>query len=248
MSERSIPLNPLRCAARGAPHPHLLPCLTRPAPPPLPSPLARPAFPPWKEELATTEFRQAVTAEYVGTFMFLFCTIGCVVFTQDGGISPARAVEVSMMFGGMIAILVFIMAGISGGNINPAVSLALAVTKKISPFRCVAYTIAQCLGATCGAGMVRIMTPALFDKVDGGANEISASANPTVRCRARACAEGAGMGLRPSPSPLLSLPTLFLTPSPPRTHTHAYCPCSAGGHGRGVWVHLLAGDDGDGGH
>ena len=153
-------------------------------PPPFRLPLqtdSRPSFPSWKEELATTEFRQAVTAEYVGTFMFLFCSIGCVVFTQDGGITTARALEVSIMFGGMITILVFIMAGISGGNINPAVSLALAFTRKISPFRCVAYTIAQCLGATCGAGMVRIMTPALFDKVDGGANEISRNANPTVR-------------------------------------------------------------------
>jgi len=43
----------------------------------------------------------------------------------------------------------------------------------------VAYTFAQCLGAICGAGMVRIMTPALFDKVDGGANEISKNANAT---------------------------------------------------------------------
>ena len=133
--------------------------------------------------MSTTDFRQAVMAEYIGTFMFLFCTIGCVVFTQDGGITTARALEVSLMFGGMITILVFIMGGISGGNINPAVSLALALTKKISPFRCVAYTIAQCLGAICGAGMVRIMTPALFDKVDGGANEISSNATPTVSTR-----------------------------------------------------------------
>ena len=152
-------------------------------PSPTPHPCRSRAFPHWKDEMSTTEFRQAVMAEYVGTFMFLFCTIGCVVFTQDGGITTARALEVSLMFGGMITILVFIMGGISGGNINPAVSLALALTKKISPFRCVAYTAAQCLGATCGAGMVRIMTPALFDKVDGGANEISVNANPTVRKR-----------------------------------------------------------------
>lgn len=31
----------------------------------------------------------------------------------------------------------------------------------------------------CGAGLVRVMTPALFDKVDGGANEISKNANAT---------------------------------------------------------------------
>ena len=167
--------------------------------PPLPHPCRAPSFPHWKDELATSEFRQAVTAEYVGTFMFLFCSIGCVVFTQDGGISPARAVEVSMMFGGMIAILVFIMAGISGGNINPAVSLALAITRKISPLRCVAYTAAQCLGAVCGAGMVRIMTPALFDNVDGGANEISMSATPTVRRAAQRGSRAATLSLSPPP-------------------------------------------------
>jgi aquaporin PIP len=147
--------------------------------------MTRKRFPKWEDELATTEFRQATMAEFIATFMFLFCTIGCVVFTQDGGITTARQLEVSLVFGGMITILVFIMAGISGGNINPAVSLALAVTKKISPFRCVAYTIAQCLGAICGAGMVRIMTPALFDKVDGGANEISPFASAQVRRGAR---------------------------------------------------------------
>ena len=170
--------------------------------------------------MATTEFRQAVTAEYVATFMFLFCTIGCVVFTQDGGISPARAVEVSMMFGGMIAILVFIFAGISGGNINPAVSLALAITKKISPFRCAAYTAAQCLGAVCGAGMVRIMTPALFDNVDGGANEISSSANATVSVLA-VCVRA-----RAHSPPLLS--------PFPHTLLHSTCPC------RSPWAWSLA--------
>ena len=110
---------------------------------------------------------------------FLFNTIGCVVFTQDGGITTARQLEVALVFGGSITILVFIFAGISGANINPAVSLALALTRKISPIRCVFYTIAQCLGAMCGAGLVRVMTPALFDKVDGGANEISKNANAT---------------------------------------------------------------------
>jgi aquaporin PIP len=120
-----------------------------------------------------------VTAEYVGCFLFLFCTIGCVVFTQDGGITTARQLEVSLVFGGMITILVYGIGPISGGNLNPAVSLALCLSQKISPLRLVAYTAAQCLGAICGAGMVRIMTPALFDKVDGGANEISPNANPT---------------------------------------------------------------------
>jgi len=130
----------------------------------------------WRDEVGTVDFRQAVVAEWIATFAFLFCTIGCVVFTQDGGITTARQLEVALVFGGMITILVYIFGGISGGNINPAVSWSLMLQKKISPVRCAAYTVAQCLGAVCGAGMVRIMTPGLFDKVDGGANEIQRGA------------------------------------------------------------------------
>lgn len=134
-------------------------------------------FPHWKVEVSTVHFRQSVVAEFVAMFMFIFSTIGCVVFTQDGGISTARQMEVSLIFGNAITILVFIFAGISGANINPAVSLSLFVSKKISLVKLGCYTAAQCLGAMCGAGMVRIMTPALFDAVDGGANQINPSAN-----------------------------------------------------------------------
>jgi glycerol uptake facilitator-like aquaporin len=50
-------------------------------------------FPPWREEVMQTPFRQAVLAEYIATFVFIFSTIGCVVFTQDGGITTARQME-----------------------------------------------------------------------------------------------------------------------------------------------------------
>jgi aquaporin Z len=114
----------------------------------------------------------------MATFMFIFATIGCVVLTQDGGITTARQMQISLLFGNAITILVFIFAGISGGNINPAVSLACALTKKISWVRAGCYTVAQCLGATTGAGFVRIMTPQLFDNVrsrSGGAAAVRAA-------------------------------------------------------------------------
>jgi aquaporin PIP len=137
---------------------------------------SKPEIANWRDEVKTVAFRQAVVAEFIATFIFLFSTIGCVVFTQDGGISTARQLQVSLIFGNAITILVFIFAGVSGANINPAVSWGLFVAGKISWVRCLAYTWAQVLGAVCGTGFVRIMTPALFDKVDGGANNISKNA------------------------------------------------------------------------
>ena len=73
--------------------------------------------------------------------------------------------RVALIFGNAITILIFIFAGISGANINPAVSFALALTQTISPARAICYAVAQCIGAVAGAGFVRIMTPTLFDQV-----------------------------------------------------------------------------------
>lgn len=58
----------------------------------------------------------------------------------------------------------FFLKGISGANINPAVTLALAITRKMSLFRAVCYVLAQLLGATIGAAMARHVSPEIFDR------------------------------------------------------------------------------------
>ena len=73
----------------------------------------------------------------------------------------------------MIAILVFVFAGISGGNINPAVSFGLFLSGKISMLTWVSYTFMQCAGAALGVYAVRSMDIDLFDDNEGAHNEIS---------------------------------------------------------------------------
>ncbi|CBI17283.3 unnamed protein product, partial [Vitis vinifera] len=46
-------------------------------------------------------------------------------------------------------------AGISGGHINPVVTFGLLLARRLSLTRAVFYMIMQCLGAICGAGMVK---------------------------------------------------------------------------------------------
>ena len=41
----------------------------------------------------------------------------------------------------------------SGGHINPAVTFGLFVAQKVTVTRAVAYIVAQCLGAMCGAAI-----------------------------------------------------------------------------------------------
>ncbi|KAH0677426.1 hypothetical protein KY285_025227 [Solanum tuberosum] len=51
-----------------------------------------------------------------------------------------------LAFGGMIFALVYCTAGISGGHINPAVTLGLFLARKLSLTRSVFYIVMQCLG------------------------------------------------------------------------------------------------------
>ncbi|CAM9781616.1 unnamed protein product, partial [Phaeothamnion confervicola] len=58
----------------------------------------------------------------------------------------------------------------SGANINPAVTFALMLGKRISAFRGVLYVIAQLAGASCGTLVAKQMSPDLFSEAGGGAN------------------------------------------------------------------------------
>ena len=58
----------------------------------------------------------------------------------------------SIALGFGLALMIGILAtGVSGGHLNPAVTLSLAVVKKCSWIQFPVYVIAQCLGAFLGA-------------------------------------------------------------------------------------------------
>lgn len=105
-----------------------------------------------------------------------------------------RILLLSLSIGFLIAALVFSVGSISGANINPAVTLALAVTQKMSVFRAACYAAAQCIGAMVGAVLVRSIAPALFDGAGGGANAVR-SANPGIGVWTVLGGEALGTGL-----------------------------------------------------
>ncbi|VAI35243.1 unnamed protein product [Triticum turgidum subsp. durum] len=61
----------------------------------------------------------------------------------------------------------------AGGHINPAVTFGLFVGRKLSLVRTVLYIVAQCLGAICGAGMVKGIAGASYETLGGGANSVA---------------------------------------------------------------------------
>ncbi|KAJ0729758.1 putative aquaporin PIP-type pTOM75 [Helianthus annuus] len=76
------------------------------------------------------------------------------------------------------------MWSISGGHINPAVTFGLFLARKLSLTRALYYILMQCLGAICGAGVVKAFEGSTeYKLLGGGANTV-----------ADAYTKGAGLG------------------------------------------------------
>jgi glycerol uptake facilitator protein len=98
---------------------------------------------------------QKLIAEVLGTGMLVFIGVGSVPATLIvGGTAPFTMAElgmISLAFATAVVASVYAFGHISGSQINPAVTLALAVTGKM-PWREVpGYLAAQALGAVLGS-------------------------------------------------------------------------------------------------
>ncbi|SEQ18292.1 aquaporin Z [Lachnospiraceae bacterium RM5] len=96
-------------------------------------------------------------AEFIGTFILVFIgcgtamTVGCDYVKGSGYILTAFA------FGLAIVMIAYGVGNISGGHVNPAVSLGVLISGGMSAIDFVGYVIAQCLGAFAGSGLLALI-------------------------------------------------------------------------------------------
>jgi glycerol uptake facilitator-like aquaporin len=109
------------------------------------------------------EIYKAATAEFVAMTLFVLCGCGTAVGSQmlqwsylefgrfnstDGHMS------ISLAFGTAIAVLAYTIAPLSGGHINPAVTLSFVIQRKMTLVEACFYWLAQLLGAIFGAAIL----------------------------------------------------------------------------------------------
>ncbi|KAL3523429.1 hypothetical protein ACH5RR_016263 [Cinchona calisaya] len=132
------------------------------------------------QELKKWSFYRALIAEFIATLLFLYITV-LTVIGYKSQIDPALGGDqcggvgflgIAWAFGGMIFVLVYCTAGISGGHINPAVTFGLFLARKVSLSRAVSYMVAQCLGGICGVRLVKAFQRSYYVNYGGGANEL----------------------------------------------------------------------------
>ena len=105
-------------------------------------------------------------AEFIGTAILVFVGCGSAVFLgadADGG-----HLAVALAFGLSIVATAYVIGNVSGCHINPAVSLAVFMNKKMTMGDFISYVISQIAGAIAGAGLLKYVSLAAdYDMTDG---------------------------------------------------------------------------------
>jgi len=97
---------------------------------------------------------RSCAAEVIGTLFLVLIGCGSCYGTPD-------FVRIALAFGVTVATMAQSIGHISGCHINPAVTAGLLVGRKIGLIKAAFYIVAQCLGAVIGAGLLKMVLPAL---------------------------------------------------------------------------------------
>jgi MIP family channel proteins len=101
----------------------------------------------------------AFVAEVVGTFTLVFAGAGAIILdTHTGG--GVTLLGVAAAHGLALSIAVSITGPISGGHLNPAVTVAMLATRRIAGRTAGGYIVAQLLGATVAGVLLKGLYPA----------------------------------------------------------------------------------------
>ena len=110
-----------------------------------------------RDEIRSFHFWKAVRCEFLITLLYVFA--GCGATTEWGDTKGLNDLRVAIAFGLAAGTMVQCVGHISGAHMNPAVSVAMLVTRNITILLAVFYILAQCLGSITAAGILYGLTP-----------------------------------------------------------------------------------------
>ena len=101
-------------------------------------------------------------AEFIGTFLLVFLAVGTAVFGiaalvgVDGKGPGSGVVGVAFAFGLVLLGIAYAFGPVSGAHVNPAVTLAMLVGRRMPASEAVGYWVVQFLGAIAAGGVLKL--------------------------------------------------------------------------------------------
>jgi MIP family channel proteins len=108
----------------------------------------------------TPRLTSVLTAEALGTFLFFFLGAGAVVL-NSGGTAGAGLLGVALAHGLALAVLVSALGAVSGAHFNPAVTLAVFLSGRITAAHAGMYVVVQLAAGAAAALALRAVYPEL---------------------------------------------------------------------------------------
>jgi aquaporin TIP len=103
--------------------------------------------------------KKALLAEFIGTFTLIFVGVGAIASNHLNG-GDTGLVGIALAHGLAIGTMIAATAAISGGYLNPAITIGLFCAKKIDIINAIGYIFAQCSGAIFAAFLIKLCIPA----------------------------------------------------------------------------------------
>lgn len=112
-------------------------------------------------------------AEMVGTMVLVLMGCGAAVSLGCNPSNAASVVGTALAFGLSVVAMAYTIGGISGCHINPAITLGVYLSKRMSGRDCAMYMLYQVIGGLIGAAILCLLT-STAGLIGTGANDLQA--------------------------------------------------------------------------
>jgi MIP family channel proteins len=125
--------------------------------------------------------RGALVAEFIGTFLFVTIGAGAIVTTTYQGADNAGLVGIALAHALALGVMVSAFGAISGGHLNPAVTIGILTAGKIKAAPATMYIVVQLVAAAAAALFLRFVFPeAIWQPSHLGMPGLGADITPTL--------------------------------------------------------------------
>lgn len=112
-------------------------------------------------------------AEFLGTFILIVFGVGVVAQVQLGGGTTGQYLSINIGWGLAVTMGVYVAGGVSGGHLNPAVTVAAAALRGFPWSKVGPYVLAQTAGAFVASAVVFLTYHDAFVHFDGGMRQVT---------------------------------------------------------------------------